>query len=170
MRKNNLPYIPLDEEFSLNVAMLVIAISILSHSKKGGLCLDINKLQVFLYLIKNPSKIESALAVAGKKPAYVEPQLTYTIKSFSSNVDILFDNSKAKYLIKMMTVRGLLLAEKKNDESVKLFLSEKGNGFADSLTEGYFKEIKRLANTLLPLQALPTSKLNSVINQVFRGK
>lgn len=32
--ENNLPYIPLDEEYSLNFAMLAIAISILSHSKK----------------------------------------------------------------------------------------------------------------------------------------
>jgi len=170
MKENNLPYIPLDEEYSLNMAMLAITISILSHSKKGGLSLDINKLQIFLYLIKNPSKIDSALAVSGKKPACVETQLTYTIKSFSSNVDILFDNSKVKFLIKIMTIRGLLSAKKKSDESVKLFLSEKGKDFADSLTEGYFEEIKRLAKALLPLQALPASKLNSVINQVFKGE
>lgn len=170
MRENNLPYIPLDEEYSLNIAMLAIAISVLSHSKKGGLVLDINKLQIFLYLIKNPSKIDSALSVSGKKPACVEPQLTYTIKSFSSNVDILFNNSKVKYLIKIMSLRGLLAAEKKSDESVKLFLSDKGKKFAESFTEGYFKEIKRLATALLPLQVLPTSKLNSVINQVFKGK
>ncbi|MCS2163258.1 hypothetical protein MUU47_19435 [Scandinavium sp. H11S7] len=170
MRENNLPYIPLDEEYSLNIAMLAITVSILAHSKKGGLSLDINKLQIFLYLIRNPSKIDSALAVSGKKPACVEPQLTYTIKSFSSNVDILFDNSKVKYLIKIMSMRGLLSAEKKNDESVKLFLSEKGKVFADSFTDGYFKEISRLAKALLPLQALSTSKLNSVINQVFKGK
>ncbi|EIR5677461.1 hypothetical protein LW936_004703, partial [Escherichia coli] len=102
MKKNNLPYIPLDEEYSLNFAMLAIAISILSHSKKGVLSLDINKIQIFMYLIKNPSKIDCALTVSGKKPACVESQLTYTIKSFSSNVDILFDNSKVKYLIKIM--------------------------------------------------------------------
>ncbi|MEP8658147.1 ABC-three component system middle component 4 [Enterobacter asburiae] len=170
MKVNNLPYIPLDEEYSLNMAMLAIAISTLSHSKKGTLSLDINKLQVFMYLIKNPSKIDSALAASGKKPACVEPQLTYTIKSFSSNVDILFDNSKIKFLIKMMSLRGLLAAEKKSDESVKLYLSEKGKEFADSFTDGYFKEIKRLTKALLPLQTLPTSKLNSVINQVFKGK
>ncbi|EOT8197273.1 ABC-three component system middle component 4, partial [Escherichia coli] len=150
MKKNNLPYIPLDEEYSLNFAMLAIAISILSHSKKGVLSLDINKIQIFMYLIKNPSKIDYALTVSGKKPACVESQLTYTIKSFSTNVDILFDNSKVKYLIKIMSLRGLLSAEKKNNESVKLFLSEKGKEFASSLTDGYFKEIKRLSEALLP--------------------
>lgn len=170
MMGNNLPYIPIDEEFSLNMAMLCIAISVLSHSKKGTLSLDINKLQIFMYLIKNPSKIDYALAVSGKKVACVEPKLTYTIKSFSSNVDILFDNSKVKFLIKILSLRGLLAAEKKSDESVKLYLSEKGKEFADSFNEGYLKETKRLAEALLPLQVLPASKLNSIINQVFKGK
>lgn len=169
MSKTNLPYLPLDEEYSLNIAILAITVSILSHSKKGMLSLDINKLQVFMYLIKNPSKIDYALATSGKKPACIETQLTYTIKSFSSNVDILFDNTKIKYLIKIMSMHGLLSAEKKNDESAKFFLSEKGKVFIDAFNEGYFLEVIRLAQALLPLQTLPATKLNSVINHIFKG-
>lgn len=169
MSKDNLPYIPLDEEYSLNIAILTVAISILSHNKKGKLCLDINKLQVFIYLLKNPSKIDLALLLSGKKPACVEKQLTYTIKSFSSNVDVLFNNEKVKCLIKKMSSCGLLLAKKESGESVKLFLSDKGMAFAGSFNEGYFKDIRTLSNALLPLQSFQASKLNSIINQVFKG-
>lgn len=170
MKKNNLPYIPLDEEYGLNIAMLAITVSILSHSKKGNLSLDINKLQIFIYLIRNPSRIDAALIFSGKKPANLECQLTYTIKSFSSNVDILFDNSKIKFLLKKMAICGILKAVKESDETAKLFLSEKGIEFVNSLDFGYFLEVKSLAKALLPLQALQVTRLNSVINQVFKGQ
>lgn len=169
MSRFNLPYIPLDEEYSLNIAMLTVAISILSHNKNEKLCLDINKLQVFIYLLKNPSKIDLALKLSGKKPVFVEKKLTYTMKSFSSNVDVLFDNAKVKSLIKKLSSCGLLLAEKESEESVKLFLSEKGVVFAAGFDEGFFKEIRILSKALLPLQSFPASKLNSIINQVFKG-
>lgn len=63
---HELPYIPLDEELSLNFSLMVLTISELSHSSRGSLNLDINKLQIFLYLIKNPSKISYLLNIAGK--------------------------------------------------------------------------------------------------------
>lgn len=170
MKKNNLPYIPLDEEYGLNIAMLAIAISVLSHNKKGSLSLDINKLQIFIYLIRNPSRIDAALIFSDKKPANLENQLTYTIKSFSSNVDILFDNKKIKFLLKKMVIYGILYAVKESEDTAKLLLSDKGIMFVNSLVSGYFLEVKSLAETLLPLQSMQVSRLNSVINKVFKGQ
>ncbi|MTF65014.1 hypothetical protein GJD72_14025 [Klebsiella pneumoniae] len=54
----SLPYIPLDEDFNLNVALLIILIHTLSKNRNDVLLLDRNKIQIFLYLIKNPSKLE----------------------------------------------------------------------------------------------------------------
>lgn len=168
MSKGNLPYIPLDEEYGLNFSMLVVMISMLSHNKAGNLVLDINKLQIFIYLVKNPSKIDNVLSAAGKKSALIEPQLTYTIKSYSSNVDILFDNNKIKYLLKMMAAHGFLMAEKNSEDSTKIYLSSKGLSFAEGFNEGYFLEIKKLIRAVAPLQSLAVSKLNSILNQVFK--
>lgn len=168
MNKDNLPYIPLDEEYGLNFTMLVIMISMLSHNKVGNLVLDINTLQIFIYLIKNPSKIDHVLSAAGKKRALLEPQLIFTIKSYSSNVDILFDNNKIKYLLKMMAAHGLLMAEKNSDDATKIYLSPKGMLFAEGFNEGYFLEIKKLVQAVTPLQSFAVSKLNSILNQVFK--
>ncbi|KAB8311471.1 hypothetical protein EH227_03245 [Rouxiella chamberiensis] len=149
--------------------MLAIAISMLSHNRNGNLVLDLNKLQVFIYLIKNPSKIDDVLLAAGKKPAFIESKLTYTIKSYSSNVDVLFDNRKIKFLLKKMASSGLLLAEKIKEDTTKLYLSNKGQIFSAGFSEGYFLEIKKMVSAILPLQSLPTPKLNAILNQVFKG-
>ncbi|EMU6154738.1 hypothetical protein WN993_001022 [Yersinia enterocolitica] len=166
---NGLPYIPLDEELSLNFSLTMLTISELSHSSKGNLVLDINKVQIFLYLIKNPSKISLLLAEAGKKSDVVDTQQTYTIKSLSSNVDILFDPNRAKFLIKYLAMKGLLLAEKTKDNSTKLFLSDKGKVFSKSLDGEYFDSVRKIIKVVAPLHTLSTPKLNSLLNKVFRG-
>lgn len=166
---HELPYIPLDEELSLNFSLMVLTISELSHSSRGSLNLDINKLQIFLYLIKNPSKISYLLNIAGKKTDTVDIQQTYTIKSFSSNVDILFDRNRAKLLLKCLALKGLLLAEQGKDNSTKLFLSPKGKEFSESLDSKYFYSVRSLIKAISPLQSLSTTKLNSLLNTVFKG-
>ncbi|MCU4690912.1 hypothetical protein N9723_28825, partial [Klebsiella pneumoniae] len=60
-------YIPLDEDFNLNVALLIILIHTLSKNRNDVLLLDRNKIQIFLYLIKNPSKLEAVMILAGKQ-------------------------------------------------------------------------------------------------------
>lgn len=167
--RNYLPFIPLDEEYSLNFGIVVIIIANMSKNSKDTLILDINKLQVFLYLVKNPSRIISILSVAGKKYSFIDQQQTYTIKSLSSNVDILYDNNRIKYLMKKLAFSGVLLADKTEDNTVKLYLSDKGIELAAKLNDTYFATIKELVLALKPLQSLPAAKLNSLLNQVFRG-
>ncbi|MGP2899617.1 ABC-three component system middle component 4 [Serratia ureilytica] len=168
-RRSNLPFIPLDEEYSLNLSIMVIIIANMSKNSKGNLVLDMNKLQVFLYLVKNPSRIISILNIAGKKNSFIDQQQTYTIKSLSSNVDILYDNNRIKCLIKKLAFSGVLLADKIEDNTVKLYLSDKGLALAEKFDGAYFETLKMLVLAIKPLQSLPASKLNSLLNQVFRG-
>ncbi|PHM28066.1 ABC-three component system middle component 4 [Xenorhabdus budapestensis] len=97
---NTLPYIPLDEELNLNISLLIILIHTLSKNKNDVWILNKNKAQIFMYLIKNPSKLEEVMTLTGKKNVSIDMSETYTIKSFSLNVDILFETSKIKTLLK----------------------------------------------------------------------
>ncbi|KTQ97877.1 hypothetical protein NS75R_17700, partial [Enterobacter hormaechei subsp. xiangfangensis] len=74
----SLPYIPLDEDFNLNVALLIILIHTLSKNRNDVLLLDRNKIQIFLYLIKNPSKLEGVMILAGKQNTSIDMTETYT--------------------------------------------------------------------------------------------
>ncbi|MEV9515703.1 hypothetical protein AB0171_06045 [Klebsiella pneumoniae] len=57
---SSLPYIPLDEDFNLNIALLIILIHTLSKNRNDVLLLDRNKIQIFLYLIKNPALLNKS--------------------------------------------------------------------------------------------------------------
>lgn len=98
---NDLPYIPLDEEFSLNLCILIIIIEGLGENKNHNAIMDINKAQIFMYLVKNPSKIMRAMYLFGKKIPIIEVEETHTIKGLSLNADILFDSKKNKRINKV---------------------------------------------------------------------
>lgn len=67
MNQQPLPYLLIDDDFSLNLSLVVMIIKRHSLSSKKNAVLDFEKLQIFLYLTKNPSKINSMLSLAGKK-------------------------------------------------------------------------------------------------------
>lgn len=112
----SLPYIPLDEDFNLNVALLIILIHTLSKNRNDVLLLDRNKIQIFLYLIKNPSKLEAVMILAGKQNTSIDMTETYTIKSLSLNVDILFSTPN-KNTFEKVSILGWLRVTKSDGAS-----------------------------------------------------
>lgn len=172
---SSLPYIPIDEELDLNIAILALLLLNLSQNKKGSFVLDFEKTQVFLYLIKNPSRISKILRLADKSSAPLDKKLTHTIESMSSNVDMLFNRQKVKVLIRRLAALGFLRCEgTANSTSIKYALSDSGAVFAGSLVNEaaggrYFSSLLEIISKLGPLQSQPTTKLNVWLNTLFKG-
>lgn len=172
---SSLPYIPIDEELDLNTAMLVLLLSKLSTNKKGRLVLDLEKIQIFLYLIKNPSKISKILRLAEKPSSPLDKKLTHTIESMSSNVDILFNRQKIRILIRRLAALGFLKCEgTAESNSIRFSLSDSGAAFANSLEnevsdEKYISSLIEIISKLESLQSQPNTKLNNWLNSLFKG-
>ncbi|MCX4036935.1 MULTISPECIES: ABC-three component system middle component 4 [Aeromonas] len=187
MNQQPLPYLLIDDDFSLNLSLVVMIIKRHSLSSKKNAVLDFEKLQIFLYLTKNPSKINSMLSLAGKKIASISSQYTYTIESLSTNVDMLFDRSKLKTLLRELAARGLLACEfDSKDGTLKYLLSNNGELFfqsiydkksiienecedtLNSITQNYFHASMEVIDSLSALQSQTNSKLNYYLSNIFR--
>lgn len=172
---NSLPYLPIDEELDLNTAILAVLLLKMAQSSRGGLVLDFEKIQIFLYLIKNPSKISKILRLADKPSSPLDKSLTYTIESMSSNVDILFDRRKTKLLIRRLAALGFLRCDGvAKSNSIRYALSDLGRKFAHSLVDEaaekkYFCSLVEIISKLGPLQLQSTTKLNAWLNTLFKG-
>ncbi|AID91747.1 MULTISPECIES: ABC-three component system middle component 4 [Enterobacteriaceae] len=164
---SSLPYIPLDEDFNLNVALLIILIHTLSKNRNDVLLLDRNKIQIFLYLIKNPSKLEAVMILAGKKNTSIDMTETYTIKSLSLNVDILFSTQKIKTLLKKLSILGWLRVTK-SDGASYFSLTTQGESAYEQFGGEYFNSVKTYTKSLDKIKSLTSSKLNSILNEVFK--
>ncbi|MCH7373583.1 ABC-three component system middle component 4 [Aeromonas sp. MR16] len=187
MNQPPLPYLLIDDDFSLNLSLVVMIIKRHSLSSKKKAILDFEKLQIFLYLTKNPSKINPILSLAGKKNASISSQYTYTIESLSTNVDMLFDRSKLRILLKELAARGFLTCEfDSKDGALKYLLSNNGELFFqniynkelateneseitfNSITQNYFHASMEAIDSLSALQSQTNSKLNYYLSNIFR--
>ncbi|WP_334180671.1 ABC-three component system middle component 4 [Pseudomonas nitroreducens] len=172
---SSLPYLPIDEELDLNTAILILLLSKMAKNNRGNLVLDFEKIQVFLYLIKNPSKISRILRVADKPGKPLEKRLTHTIESLSSNVDILFNRHKVKVLIKRVAALGFLKCEGAvKENNIRYALSDAGDQFAASLIheaseKNHFSSLEEIISKLTPLQSQSTTKLNAWLNMLLKG-
>lgn len=171
-----LPFLPVDEEFSLNLSIVLIVIMVLGKNSKDRYVLDFDKIQIFFYLIKNPSKISPVLGMLNAKHVFIDSQFTHTIESMSSNVDSLFIKDKLKNLIKYTAFLGYLGCHRKEaDNSFYYYLNDNGASFVNSLISsdkeqiGYLYPAYQLASHLKPLQSQTNSKLNMILNSIFKG-
>lgn len=166
---NSLPYIFLDNDFNLNLALLILILDEFGINSKDKKTLDFDKLQILLYLTKNPSKINQVLQGAGKKSAMIESLHTHTIESKSSNVDILFKREKTKSLIKSTAYYGFLATENAESGSIMFFLSDDGKAFSTKLKDDHFDSVRRLLLELKPIISVPNTKLFSILSNIFKG-
>lgn len=172
--KSELPFIPIDEDFSLNITILTVLLTRLAMTNRGSYVLDFEKIQALLYLIKNPAKINGILKLAGKQYTSIDSRYTHTIESMSNNVDILFNRDKLKYIFKSMAAWGLLgcyFDEKQNN--LKYHMSKKGLIFAESLEEkseskDYYFALIDIVESIAALQSQPATKINSWLNTTFK--
>lgn len=188
MKPQMLPYLLIDDDFSLNFTLLTLIIDKMSLSSRNNSVLDFERLQIYLYLVKNPSKINEVLSLAGKPIASINTQYTYTIESLSTNVDMLFEREKLKTLLKELAARGMLACEFDNKSGVlkyllndngKLFIKKVSNplniiqsneNYSQSLLEqNYFNDSLEVINSLSSLQSQTNSKLNYYLNTIFKG-
>lgn len=167
--ENNLPYIYVDEEYYFNISLLALIINSFGMATPRKYFLDLDKMQFFIYLVKNPSKINIIMNAFGKAPVLLNETQTYTIESISVNIDILFDRAKMKYLLKMLAKYGML-GVTNHEGALGYHLTPHGRGFACSLNDDYFKVVVSLIDILKPLNSLPSSKLLSFLNKLFKGE
>lgn len=164
-----LPYLDIDNEIDLNSSILILILEVLATNNKGNYKLDFSKLQVLLYLVKNPSKINRTLELAGKKFIYLEDRYTYTVQSESVNVDILFDKKKLRTLLQYIANKGLLKAHEVQPGQICFSLSNAGAELSNTLTTDYFHSIRILIKNLSALQSTSSTRLFSITSQLFKG-
>jgi len=166
----NLPYIAIDEDLHLNLAIVIIIIAKLARNSRGNLKLDLPKIQIFMFLIKHPSHINPILEGIGKKPIDLMQYTTYTIDSLAINVDELFNIKKTRILLKRLANLNLLEAVDDSKNGLSFFLNDNGIKLANDFTEAHFNSVNTYINALLPLLSITSSKLHSALNSIFKDK
>ncbi|HBR6436475.1 ABC-three component system middle component 4, partial [Klebsiella pneumoniae] len=111
--------------------------------------------------------LEAVMILAGKQNTSIDMTETYTIKSLSLNVDILFSTPKIKTLLKKVSILGWLRVTK-SDGASYFSLTTEGERAYEQFGGEYFNSVKTYTKSLDKIKSLTSSKLNSILNEVFK--
>lgn len=92
----------------------------------------------------------------------------FTVNSQSVNVDELFDKDRLKLIIKFLASKELIEFSHTKKDGFVIELSKNGVDCANTLSDEYFISIIKYSNSIKALRALNSSKLDNLINKVFK--
>jgi hypothetical protein len=163
-----LPFIEPNDNIYLNLCVTIILLKQLGRTKKGIVKINNERLHIYLYLVKNPLKLNQVLTVLGKGNAIIGQQKSYSVASISTNVDPLFDRESLKALITILVAKKFVNVEYKKKEGFFYTLSPLGQERASVLTDNYFSEITMLCSKLQSTISISLSNLNQALSEIIR--
>lgn len=166
----DIPFVNINNDISFNLALVLLIISKFSKNKLGNYKLNFDKIQIIIYLIKNPSKINKFLEASDRKIVDIEEEQLHAVESLSLNVDVLFNREKLKSILEVLMKKGLVSVVNDEKNGFSYCLLDNGCEFVNELNGGYFKIIKSHLDALSPLQSMSSNKLFSNISVIFKGR
>jgi hypothetical protein len=159
-----LPFIDPDDDLYINLAFVLIIIECLSLTKRGKLCINNDKLHIFLYLVKNPVVLRQLLDINGKDSLDLDEIESNSLRSISNNFSPLFDKKALMNLLTILIANRTVVVQYKKKEGFFYTLSEKGKRIVLLMKDGQFDNIWKYCKKMTSIQALETSKLNNSLN------
>ncbi|MFP7442899.1 ABC-three component system middle component 4 [Bacillus infantis] len=166
--KDNIPFIIPENDINLRIARFLTIIDTLPYTQRGKLVINIDKLIIFDFLVKNPFLLRKVLEVKHRiKLKLLNEEYGSVTTLFPSKMSLV-DIQSAKELIKLMISYNMLKVEEDKEE---LFytLSDNGKSIFNELDTEYVIRIKELCKTMLVLRSLGTSELKKIINPLVKG-
>lgn len=165
--RSKLPFLNIDDQLDFNLSLVILIIHKLSSPIAKVNKLNFSKIQLFLFLIKNPSRINDVLIEAGKKLTVIESKYIYTIESYSLNTDIIGDKAKTIFLLRKLISLNLVSIVTDKANGICYLLTIKGSETVEKLTSEYFLTMNQLLSDLKPLNTFKSEKLYSIFNKSF---
>lgn len=165
----NLPFIDPDRNLHLNLAVILIIVGRLSNSKRGKSVLDKNRINIYHYLLSNPTQLQLAISKSGKSPPKIDVENEYNLKALAPDIDEAYDTKETALLIQALIEKNLIRCSLSDDGSALYSMTSEGEQIEHSLTSEYFDMIRTYCCNLLDLQSTTVSKLLKEISSPQRN-
>lgn len=157
-----------ENNINLRLSRLLVIINELSYTQRGKLVINIDRLTLFDFLVRNPFILKNVLKAKGNTVLNLLNEEFGSIATMYPSKVSLFDTTTTKVLIKSLISYNMLTVKQYEGE---LFytLSEKGKQFISEIETNYVVRMKELCKSMLVLRSVTTNDLRKIINPVIRG-
>lgn len=166
--KYKLPFIIPEDDINLKIARYLVIIDILSYTSRGKYVLDIEKLTIFDFLVRNPYILKQVLSIKHSKDIKLENQEIKNIETLYPNKSELIDTQLSKLIIQVMISEGTIIA-KIEDGKIFFILTDIGKEVVNEIDVEYICRIKELCKKMLVLRSTSLNELKKIINPLIKG-
>lgn len=166
--KNKIPFIIPENDINLRIFRFLVIINKLAYTQRGKLVINIDRLVIFDFLIRNPYLLKQVLSVKNKSSISLLRNEYGTVSTLFPNKVALVDTQYTREIIKLMITYDMLnVIEEKNE----LFytLTDTAKLIVKQIDTEYSIRINELCEAMLVLRSYSINDLKKIINPLVKG-
>jgi hypothetical protein len=156
-----------EDDFELNLLIVLLVVHYLNATSRGNHILDIERLNFYVYLLKNPHILYKLLIRLGKKSFLLKSYEVSSYKSENNNSEILYDNKMLRYYVQVLTSNNLINIAY-NEKIGFIFTPTEDTEKYISVDSKYFKRSISLIEKIKQMNSTTVSKINTEIKNILQ--
>lgn len=165
-----LPYTSPERDLHFNVALGLLVLNHLAETNRKKLLLNLDRLSLFIFLLKNPLIATRLLSMLGHPSFTVDGSEAFSVRSLAPSWDELLDRRQVKSLVRYLAARKMLCATYRKNDGVMLDLTEVGKSSSETLDGPFFEHARSRLLLLAKLNSVPTKTLYQHVYELMRVK
>lgn len=162
----NLPFIIPEDDFELNLLLIFQIVYFLNSTSRGLNILDIERLNIYVYLVKNPHILYRVFLRLGKKSFTLKSYEISSYKSERNDIETLYDNELVRYYIQLLTSNNLI-SIKYNEKIGFVFIPNEDTEKYINTDSEYFKRNITLIEKIKQINSTTVSQINTAIKSIL---
>ncbi|MEC1621597.1 hypothetical protein P4T79_06535 [Bacillus mojavensis] len=167
--KNKIPFIIPENDINLRIFRFLMIIDQLAYTQRGKLVINIDRLVIFDFLIRNPFILKQVLSIKNNKTNLRLLRDEFeTVSTLFPNKIALVDTKSTKEIIKLMIAYKMLKVFQEKDDLFYV-LTDKAKLIVNQIDTDYSVRVKELCEAMLVLRSVTINDLKKVINPLVKG-
>lgn len=166
--KNSIPFIIPENDINLRILRFLLIIDRLAYTQRGKFVINIDRLVIFDFLIRNPFLLKQVLLVKNKTNLRLLREEVGTVSTLFPSKVALLDTKSTKEIIKLMIAYNMLKVIQDKDELFYV-LTESSELIVNQIDTDYTIRIKELCEAMLVLRSVSINELKKIINPLVKG-
>lgn len=165
----DLPFVIPENDLDLNLLLVYTIVYYLNKTSTGKLVLDIERLNIYVYLVKNPHILYKVLVKLSKKSFVLKSYEILSFKADNNDSETLYDNKILKFYIQILMTNNQIKTEYNEKIGFVFYPSDEANNYMN-FENKYFERVLNFIEKLKQINSTSLSQINTTIKNILEGK
>ncbi len=162
----NLPFVIPENDWELNLLLVLLVIYHLHTTSRGKNIIDIERLNIYIYLVKNPHILHKVLIRLSKNNFLLKSYEVLSFKADRNDSETLCRNKILKYYIQILLANSFIKV--KYDEKIGFVFipTNKAENYIN-FEDKYLNRVIIFIEKIEQINSIPVSKINLTIRNIL---